>query len=79
MRPQQWERVNERVDRAERPGVRSIEPYDDTCDRTRSEADANEMPRLEHETVGHRIGERARWAANAGEDRDLGGTRGHNS
>src|SRR5439155_7572907 len=79
MPAQQRQRMHERVDRTEGPPVRRVETHDDARDRARAEAHANEMARLEREALGHGVGEGARGSANACEDRDLSGSRGHTS
>ena len=79
MRAQQRQRMDQSVDRAQRPLVLRVEPDDDTRDGTWAEADAHEVPRSQCKAVRNLVRERARGSAQAGEDRDLGGAGGHRS
>src|SRR5207237_9437337 len=73
MRPQEWERMEERVNRLELSVDRTVERDDDAGDRPRSQRDANEMARRKRETFRHDVAERSCRTAEPGEDGDLGG------
>ena len=73
MRPQERERMEERVDRLELSVDRTVERDDDSGDRPRSQRDANEMARRKRETFRHDVAERSCRTAEPGEDGDLGG------
>ena len=80
MRSEQRRGVHEGIDRTELavPG-RAIERHDDAGNGAPPETHANEVARKEVEPVGDQVAERARRAANAREDGDLRGPRGHRS
>ena len=75
----QRDRVDEAVDRLELAIGRYVEPDDDAVDRARAEAGANEVAEADLEPLGDAVGEGARGPAQAGEDGDVSGARGHNS
>src|SRR5256885_2063551 len=72
--------MHEGVDRTElaAPG-RAIERPDDAGNRALPETDANEVAGQKVKAVPDDVAERARGPANAGEDGDLRGPRGHRS
>jgi hypothetical protein len=72
--------MHEGVDRFElAPCRRAVERHDDTRDRARSEANANEVPWQKVEAIGDEVAERARGPAHTREDRDLRGPGRHRS
>jgi hypothetical protein len=80
MRTEERERMHERIDRPElAAGGRAVERHDDAGNGALSETDANEVPGKEIEPVGDEVAERACRSADAREDGDLRGPRGHRS
>jgi len=80
MRPQERERMHERVDRTQLArDDRAIERDDHAGNGPLAEAHADEVTGFEVEVLRDQVTERARGPAQAGEDGDLRCTSGHSS